>query len=117
MEDVSFEKISELLSSPDLMKNVQNALSQLNLGKEIETPGTIVAEENSSGDITKIMETLNSSGLLSSVASFLSQNKTERIALLSALRPFLSSEKKGVLDSILQLLKVANVLLATNLFK
>ena len=116
MEDISAEKISELLSSPDLMKNIQNALSGLNLGGTKAVSDTIVAEDGQA-NVSQMIEALSNSNILSSVASFLSNNKAERIALLSALRPFLSEEKKVVLDSILQILKLANVFLATNLIK
>lgn len=116
MEDISMDKISELLSSPDLVENIQNALSGLNLGKERSGSGAIVSEDGGS-EVSQIVETLSNSNILSSVASFLSTNKAERIALLSALRPFLSEEKRVVLDSILQILKLANVLLATNIIK
>ena len=117
MENISMDKISELLNSPDLMKNIQSALSQLNVGGAKEEMSIVESVNSQQNDINQIMETLSSSGILSSVSSFLSSNKTERIALLTALRPFLNDEKKVILDSILQILKFANVVLATNLLK
>ena len=116
MEELSVEKISDVLNSPDLMQNIQSVLSQLANSSETKSDIEVVSE-NKAPELSNIMEAFNNSGLLSSVTSFLSQNKAERIALLSALRPFLSDEKKAILDSVLQLLKLANILLATNIIK
>lgn len=115
MEDFSIDKISELLSSPDLMKNVQSILGNLN-NTQKEKPD-IVVESNETNGLAELAAAMSSNGLLSSITSFLSQNKTERIALLSALRPFLSGEKQQILDSILQILKIANILTASNILK
>lgn len=116
MDELSLDKISEVLNSPDLMKNIQSVLGQLNTSSEPADSTALVTENNSMG-IGNIVEMLNNNGMLSSVMSFLSQNKTERIALLTALRPFLGDEKRAILDSVLQILKLANVLLATNILK
>ena len=116
MDELSVDKISEVLNSPDLMKNIQSILGQLSSENEATKSTALVPESNTNG-ISNVIEALNNNGILSSVMSFLSQNKAERIALLSALRPFLSDEKKVILDSVLQILKVANVLLATNIIK
>ncbi len=116
MDENVMEKITELLNSPDLLKNVQSVLGQLG-GQEAAKPDIIIDSKDNSTDISDAVQALSSSGLLSSLSSFLSQNRSERIALLSALRPFLSAEKQSLLDSILQLLKVANILLAANIIK
>lgn len=116
MNDISVDKITEVLNSPDLMKNVQSILGQLT---ESENGSTDLIPLNSTEDNSsvQIAEVLNSNGALTAISSFLSKNKTERIALLSALRPFLSEEKQKILDSVLQILKVANIFLATNSIK
>ena len=116
MEEFSMDKISEILSSPDLMKNIQSALSQLNIGNK-DAGSAIVPAEAPQNEIGQLVETLSKSGVLSSLSTFLSNNKAERIALLSALRPFLSNEKKAILDGILQILKVADIILAANMLK
>ncbi len=116
MDENVMEKVTELLNSPDLLKNVQAVLGQLG-GQEAQKPDIVVEGKESFGDISDAVQALSSSGLLSSLTSFLSQNRTERLALLSALRPFLSAEKQSLLDSILQLLKIANILLAANIIK
>lgn len=116
MEDISLDKISEVLNSPDLMSNLKSIMGQLGVSSA-EKPDIVVEEsglEEKKG-IKEITEALNSNSIFSSITQFLSKNKAERIALLTALRPFLSDEKKGVLDGILQILKVANILLASNI--
>ena len=114
MEENSMDKISELLNSPDLLKNVQSILGKLGTNEQ-EKPDIVLDENSENFNITDIMKTLGGNNLLSSITSFLSENKTERIALLSALRPFLSAEKQATLDSILQIPKIANILLASNI--
>lgn len=114
MEQLTTDKISEVLSSPDLMKNIQSVLGQLTQSSDVQSTALV---ENNSNDLSEILQVLNNSNALSSVVSFLSHNKAERIALLSALRPFLSDEKKTILDSVLQILKVVNILLSTNILK
>ena len=116
MEELSIDKISEVLQSPDLMKGISAVLGQLGAEGEASESTAIVPEVRETG-IEGVAEILSNSGILSSVVSFLSQNKAERIALLSALRPFLSDEKKVILDSVLQILKVASLLIATNILK
>lgn len=114
MEENTMDKISELLNSPDLLKNVQSILGKLGTSEQ-EKPDIVLDENSENFNITDIMKNLGGNNLLSSITSFLSENKTERIALLSALRPFLSADKQATLDSILQILKIANILLASNM--
>ncbi|MBE6649874.1 MAG: hypothetical protein E7613_01040 [Ruminococcaceae bacterium] len=115
-DSVSVDKITELLNSPDLMKNVQSILGQLTENEKSSTE--LVSLNNvTSNESSQIAEVLSSNGVLTAISSFLSKNKSERIALLSALRPFLSSEKQKILDSVLQILKVANIFLVTNAIK
>lgn len=116
MDDLNLDSIANIIKSPELIKNIQSIFNQISPTKE-ETGNDIIVENDNSTDVAEIANILGNSNILSSVTSFLSQNKTERIALLLALRPFLSAEKQSVLDSILQILKVANVLLVSNILK
>ena len=116
MNDISVDKITEVLNSPDLMKNVQSILDQLAESEKVSTD-LVPLNDSVETDSAQITDVLSSNGALTAISSFLSKNKTERIALLSALRPFLSEDKQKLLDSKLQILKVANIFLATNLIK
>ena len=118
MEGISGEKISELLNSPDLMNNLQSILGQFTGGGEQKADIVVPDKSESSAlaDLSGIADLLGGNNFISSISSFLSQNKTERIALLSALRPFLSEDKQVTLDSILKILKTANIFLAANMF-
>ena len=113
MDENLNEKISALLSSPDLMANIQNVLS--GLSGENSSSNSLTAKNESSPGITDVVQALSSNNILTGLGNFLKENQSERIALLSALRPFLSSEKQETLDLIIQLLKVAGILFATNI--
>ncbi len=113
MEDNINSKISEILSSPDLMSNIQSIVSSLGNGdKEDKTN----EEKNSSEAITDIVQAVTQNGLMGSIGKFLTENQNERIAFLTALRPFLSEEKRETLDFIIQILKAVNVFLSVNMF-
>lgn len=114
MDESSINKINEILNSPDLMKNVQAILGGLS-SSQSDKPDIVIDENNQKSEITDVLQALSSNGLLSSITSFLTKNKAERIALLTALRPFLSDDKKGIVDSILQVLKITNILTAANI--
>lgn len=111
MEDITTDKISEILNSPDLMNNIQNILSGLNLNKTTD----IVNSKDTKEDVIDVISNISENNLLSNIGNFLAQNKNERVALLSALRPFLSDEKQETLDLIIQILKAVNIFLAANI--
>lgn len=115
MEDNINNKISEILSSPDLMNNIQSIISSLGSG---EKENNIVADENNSSNngISEIVQAVTQNGLLGSIGKFLTENQNERIALLTALRPFISAEKRDTLDFIIQILKAVNVFMTVNMF-
>lgn len=113
MEDTLNQKISELLSSPDLLNNVKSILSGLN--KSEKTNDVIISDNNPSDEISEIVQTVSQNGILNSITKFLSENQNERIALLTALRPFLSSEKQETVDFIIQILKAVNIFLSVNM--
>lgn len=113
MDENINEKIYSLLNSPDLMANIQNVLS--GLSGEKSTGNSLQVNNESSLGITDVVQTLSSNNILSGLGNFLKENQSERIALLSALRPFLSSEKQETLDLIIQLLKVAGILFSANI--
>ena len=112
MEENTNNKISELLSSPDLINNIQSILSGLNIG---DTASTVLpAKGNSEIEALNIFQSLGQSNIINILKNILGENQNERIALLTALRPCLSSEKQETLDFIIQILKAANIFLAAN---
>lgn len=112
MDDISTDKLSELLNSPDLLKNVQSVIEQIG-GFSSPKPDIIVDEAKSAPELNS----LDTSSIINSISSLLSNNKAERIALLLALKPFLSAEKQAMLDSVLYILKAANLFLGANILK
>ena len=112
MDDNTNNKIAELLNSPDLLNNIQSVLSGLNLttsGNEV-----LPAKSESDVNVLNLFQSLSQNNLLGSISKLLGDNQNERIALLTALRPFLSSDKQETLDLIIQILKAINVFLAAN---
>lgn len=107
------DKITEILNSPDLMANIQNVLSGFTGNKEV--PDVLPAKNDSLSNISEVVQVLSQNNILSGLSGFFKENQSERIALLSALKPFLSSEKQETLDLIIQLLKVAGVLFASKI--
>ena len=112
MDENALSKITELLNSPDIMNNVQSVISQLTQSND-DSKAIIPA----STDMASATSLLSNSSFISSIANMLSQNKSERIALLSALKPFLSSDKQSTVDTILQLLKTASLFLSMQTLK
>lgn len=112
MDENINEKLSALLSSPDLMSNVQKVLSGFSGEKTISNSS--VVKNEILPDVSDVIQVLSSNNIISGLGSFFRENQSERIALLSALRPFLSKEKQETLDFIVQLLKIAGILFATN---
>ena len=112
MEDNINSKLSDLLSSPDLISNLQSALSSLSSTTKISE--VLPAKSKNEIEALNLFQSLGSSNILDVLKNILGENQNERIALLTALRPFLSSEKQETLDLIIQILKAVNIFLAAN---
>lgn len=112
MDEIINSKITELLNSPELMKNVKNILSGIN--NSTEKVMASHPETETSKDVKDIIQTISDNGTMNFISKFFSQNQNERIALLSALRPFLSTEKQETIDFIIQILKAINVFFTIN---
>lgn len=112
MEDNINSKLSDLLSSPDLISNLQSALSSLSSTTKISE--VLPAKSKNEIEALNLFQNLGSSNILDVLKNILGENQNERIALLTALRPFLSSEKQETLDLIIQILKAVNIFLAAN---
>ena len=112
MEDNINSKLSDLLSSPDLISNLQSALSSLSSTTKISE--VLPAKSKNEIEALNLFQSLGSSNILDVLKNIHGENQNERIALLTALRPFLSSEKQETLDLIIQILKAVNIFLAAN---
>lgn len=113
MEENVNNKLSEILNSPDLVNNIQSILSGLSIGGETSS-AVVPAKSNDAIEALNIFQSLSQSNILGILRNILGENQNERIALLTALRPFLSSEKQETLDLIIQILKAVNIFLAAN---
>ncbi len=96
MDELS-EKLSALLSDPDGMEQIKNMAQSL-LGGKTEQPSPSVDEDIDIGAITRILKMLKQGGADDS-----------RIKLLSALKPNLSPEKQGKVDTAIKMLKLAEL--------
>ena len=113
MDENISNKISEIISSPDMMSNIMNVLSSINTNS---TTDVVPAKKDNEESTLNLFEALTQSNILNSIGKVLGNNQNERIALLTALRPFLSSEKQETLDLVIQILKALNIFLASNIF-
>ncbi len=96
MDELS-EKLSALLSDPNGMEQIKNMAQSLLGGKtEPETPS--VADDIDIGAVTRMLRLLKQGG-----------KDDSRIKLLSALRPNLSPEKQGKVDTAIKMLKLAEL--------
>ena len=112
MDENTTNKISEILNSPDLIDNIQSVLSGLNLSNS--SSEVLPAKAENEINVLNLFQNLSQSNILSTISKLLGENQSERIALLTALRPFLSSEKQETLDLVIQILKALNIFTAAN---
>lgn len=119
------EKLESVLSNPDAMAQIMSLARSLNAGKGAEgnaqTREAPPAEEAPSppaapapgGSLLDGLGSLDPK-LLSAAASLLSQYQNgdddKRVALLSALRPFVRKERYAKLDKAIQIAKLSRVI-------
>ena len=113
MEEINANVITELLNSPDLMNGVKQLLGSVSDGSTQEND----VSNNSLPSLFSALTSSEENHLISTLKSILSENRNERIALLSALRPFLSKEKQEIVDLVVKLLKATSLFATANLFK
>lgn len=119
MDDIQ-SKISQIMSDPEAMKQMQGLGEMLGLtGNKPEAPQP-KQEPSAQNDISSLLgtDTMSSVTKLLPVLSSMKQ-EDETTHLLHALRPFLSEEKRKRLDEakkMLQLLKVLPMLKNNGLF-
>ncbi len=104
------EKISSILSSPEDLKKIMEIASALGLkspttveGEAREKAGT-EADENVTSEETDAIEKLLKSG------------KSERLELLSALKPYLKDAKRDKIDNLLKLINTAELIMSAKKF-
>lgn len=99
MDDLN-EKLSGILSDPQAMKEIAQLASQLG----VDTSGLHnEPQKKPESDMTSMM-----SGLMPLMGSLRQEDDTTR--LLSAIRPFLSEERREKLDKAQKLLKMMKLL-------
>ncbi len=105
MDNALEEKISSILSSPEDLKKIMELASNLGLaGNSQTTPET---KESATGEIKSEA---------SSLENLLRNGKSERLELLSALKPYLKDGKRDKIDSLLKLINTAEILLSAKKF-
>lgn len=109
--DIS-EQISSLLNSPDGMDKLRSAAASL-LGGDVPQSGPPAKQEQSPipGLPEGMLDGIGNISSIMRVVSLLKNNKEDdRIRLLLALKPHLSSERAVKVDKAVSLLKIAAIL-------
>lgn len=105
MDNALEEKISSILSSPEDLKKIMELAS--NLGLAGNGPALSDNKETVTGEIKSDA---------SSLENLLKNGKSERLELLSALKPYLKDGKRDKIDSLLKLINTAEILLSARKF-
>lgn len=112
MEDLS-QKISQLLNSPDGMDKIRQAAASI-LGNEPKCEEKDKKSSDQSGGFSLpdglLQNAQNMQGIMRIINLFQNRKDDNRIGLLLALKPHLSSERAARVDKAVSLLKVASLL-------
>ena len=110
--------ISTLMSNPDLLQNIKNALGGLSVPDdkaEKEAYSVSDSGEEKDNDSSNPMLSTELMSKLPVIMNALSGNgkskgEKEREALLCALKPYLSAEKAGKIDKLISLMRIGDIL-------
>lgn len=112
MEDLS-QKISQLLNSSDGMDKIRQAAASI-LGNEPKCEEKDQKSSDQSGGFSLpdslLQNAQNMQGIMRIINLFQNRKDDNRIGLLLALKPHLSSERAARVDKAVSLLKVASLL-------
>lgn len=112
MEDLS-QKISQLLNSSDGMDKIRQAAASI-LGNEPKCEEKDKKSSDQSGGFSLpdglLQNAQNMQGIMRIINLFQNRKDDNRIGLLLALKPHLSSERAARVDKAVSLLKVASLL-------
>ncbi len=115
MEDIA-QKVNDFLSSPDAFAKIQETLNALNLGGKVEespTNNNSGGEQKNDGfDISSLLSQVNLEdlgGLKNLISSFSGEENDKKVALLLALKPYLSDKRIDKVDMAIKLLKFSKL--------
>jgi len=109
MDKALEEKVSEILSSPDELKKIMDIAKSLGISNEKN-------ETKSEEGKTESVEGVVAPSELSSLEGLIKSNKNERVHLLEALKPYLKAEKREKVDSLLKMIRAAEIILSAKSF-
>ena len=101
------DKISEILSSPEELKKIMDIAESLGGGKS--------DDEKKDEGVEKVEGVVEEKDI-SAIEKLFKNNKAERIQLLEALKPYLKDSKREKIDSLLKMMKAAEILLGAKNF-
>lgn len=102
------DKISEILSSPEDLKRIMDIAGALGGSKTDE-------DKKPAEEVDRVDGVLEEKDI-SAVEKLFKNNKAERIQLLEALKPYLKDSKREKIDSLLKMMKAAEILLGAKNF-
>lgn len=107
MDKALEEKVSDILSSPEDLKKIMDIAKSFGLGTDEKKE-----ENDSSAEGEEIVKTNE----ISALEKLIKSNKNERINLLEALKPYLKAEKREKVESLLKMIKAAEIILSAKSF-
>ena len=123
MSDIQ-DKINEILSNPEALRQVQSLGEQLGLGKASEPEAKKEAQKPDLSTLSALGANAMNDDMMKSVAKILPmmnsvKGEDDTTRLLKALRPFLCEEKRIRLDKaekMLKLIRIIPLLKGTGIF-
>lgn len=102
------DKIMSILNNPEGLEKILSIAGSLGGKKETAIPATATEVENKAGE-EKSVQTVAGFDL-SEIEKLYNHGKSERMELLNALRPYIKSDKKDKIDSIVRAIKTIDLI-------
>ena len=113
MDKALEEKVSDILSSPEDLKKIMDIAKSLGLGgAESKEEKSESSEKESVQSVEGIVE----GNEISAIEKLIKSNKNERVNLLEALKPYLKEEKRSKVESLLKMIKAAEIIFSAKSF-
>ena len=103
MEDNFSGILQEVLGNPEAMQKLMGVAEKLMAGSEKSETATVQEKDKSSDSEEKLNQEVKQASLAKTEKK---PGNEERIALILALRPYLSSERRHTADSLVKMLKM-----------
>lgn len=119
------DRLKTVLADPDAMAKITELAKNFAAGEKPKPPSEEDLQGVETGGLPGLLPSseesnpfrdLMRSPAISNALKLLNDGSRERVALLQAMRPFVRDEKKGKLDSIIQTMKVLDLISSAQKF-